>query len=201
MEFLKAIALAAVLPLPLACTGNRGGSGGGTTEETTMSTPDLVKPSGSLKLTSKDFQEGGTIALKNTSYGQNLSPELSWMGTPQGTGSFALICGDPDAKRVAGKEWLHWAVVDLPPETTSLPEGAKKLPGSARQLRNDFGKETYGGPRPPAGTGVHHYTFALYALKSKSLSVKSGVSLDAIREAIKVDVIDQAKLTGTYEKM
>ena len=69
-----------------------------------------------------------------------------------------------------------------------------------RSLRNDFGKESYGGPRPPAGTGVHHYVFTLYPLKAKSLSVRSEASLGEIREVIRKDALDQAALPGTFEK-
>lgn len=165
-----------------------------------MAAKDLVKPSGKLKLTSATFGDGGPMPARTTLYGENVSPDLSWSGAPAGTGSFALVCADPDAMRVAGKEWVHWVVVDIPPETTSIPEGAPSLPAPARQLRTDFGKEGYGGPRPPAGTGVHHYEFALYAIEAKALGVKSGASLEAIREAIRKEALDQATLTGTFEK-
>jgi hypothetical protein len=165
-----------------------------------MAAKDVVNRSGNLKLTSRTFKAGQPMPAKTTLYGENISPELSWSGAPVGAGSFALLCADPDAMRVAGKEWVHWVVVDIPPETTSLPEGATSPPAPARQLRNDFGKEAYGGPRPPARTGVHHYNFTLYALKAKTLGVKSGASLEAIREAIRKEALDQATLTGTFER-
>ncbi len=165
-----------------------------------MAGPDLVKPSGNLKLTSSSFASGGPIDTKYTMYGQNISPQLAWSGVPAGTGSLALVCSDPDAMRVAGKEWLHWAVVDIPPSATGFAEGQKELPAGSRQLRNDYGKESYGGPQPPKGTGVHHYIFALYAVKAKSLPVKSGANLAAIRDAIRKEASDMATVAGTYEQ-
>ncbi len=167
-------------------------------KEEAMSGADLVKPSGKMKLESPDLKDGGPIPTKHTLYGENVPPEIRIAGVPPGTGSLALVMSDPDAMRVAGKEWVHWVVVDLPPDTTGIPQ-AGNLPPGARPLKNDFGKEAYGGPRPPAGSGVHHYAFALYAVKAKSLPVKSGASLAEIRSAIRKEALDQAALTGTYE--
>jgi len=166
----------------------------------TMPKVDPVKPSGKMKLTSPAFRHNEAMDRKYTKYGQNVRPPLSWTGAPGGVQSFALLCTDPDAIPVAGKEWVHWVLLDLPAGTKELPESPGKLPAGARELRTDFGTEGYGGPRPPAGTGVHHYIFTLYALKTKSLEVSSGATLAEIREAIGKEELDRAALVGTYEK-
>ena len=169
------------------------------TQETLTSPAHLVAPSGKLKLTSPSLVHNQRIPDRHTLYGENVTPELSWQGTPAAAKSFALLVTDPDAMNVASKEWLHWAVVDIPAGTTSIPEGGE-LPAGARELKNDFGKTSYGGPKPPPGTGVHHYLFALYPLRTPRLDLKSGATLDEIRKAIAPQAIDQALLVGTFDR-
>jgi len=169
------------------------------TQETLKSPAQLVTPSGKMQLTSPDLAGGQRIPDRHTLYGENVTPALSWSGAPRETKSFVLLATDPDAMRVASREWVHWAVVDIPAGTTSLPEGGK-LPEGARELKNDFGNTSYGGPKPPPGTGVHHYHFALYALRALRLEVKSGASLEEIRKAVAAQAIDQAVLVGTFER-
>ena len=70
------------------------------------------------------------------------------------------------------------------------------LPDGTRQLRNDFGRLGYDGPRPPPGK-VHHYIFTLYALDKLLDPVTSKKDLLA---AMSGHVLAQAKLTGTYRR-
>src|SRR5688500_8233430 len=74
--------------------------------------------------------------------GRDLSPALSWSGAPKETRSYAVTIYDPDAP--TGSGFWHWAVTNIPPSTTSLPEGAgdedgTDLPAGAVQLPNDAG--------------------------------------------------------------
>ena len=74
--------------------------------------------------------------------GENLSPQLSWQGEPEGTKSFAITVYDPDAP--TGKGWWHWMVVNIPADVHSLPEDSGNLqkglmPRHALQALNDFG--------------------------------------------------------------
>ena len=62
-----------------------------------------------------------------------------------------MLVLDPDAP---GGTFYHWAVYDLAPNATRLPEG---VPGRAKlrgflQGRNDFGRLGYGGPCPPGAS-------------------------------------------------
>lgn len=69
----------------------------------------------------------------------NISPEISWSGAPEGTRSFAVLVSDPDVPSVGddvnieGREvpadlprvpFFHWVLVDLPVEVTAIAEGA-----------------------------------------------------------------------------
>ena len=145
----------------------------------------------SLRLTSRAFQNEGTIPEKYSKMGGNISPQLSWTGLPEGTRSLVLIVDDPDAP---GGEFVHWLVYGIPPDATELPE---HLPRSAaRQGLNGFGELGYGGPQPPSGT--HHYVFHLYALDTDS-TLPPGMDRQELDGDIEGHVIEEARLTGRYQ--
>lgn len=151
-----------------------------------------------MKVTSGAFTEGGTIPVKHTCDGADVSPPLGWSGIPAGTKAFALICDDPDAP--AGT-WVHWVLYNLPGDTAQLPENVPKTEpvpalGGALQGRNDFHKIGYGGPCPPPGR-PHRYFFKLYALGT-SLALKAGATKANIERAMNGHVLADARLIGTY---
>ena len=119
--------------------------------------------------------------------GENYSPALQWEGAPAGTKSFILTMIDPD-----GGNWVHWILVNLPPDITSLEE-AIAGPEIATAGRNSFGKNGYGGPCPPSGT--HHYVFTLYALDCP-LEVKQGVTLKEVESQMKGHILAQSEWIG-----
>ncbi|GAB3507091.1 YbhB/YbcL family Raf kinase inhibitor-like protein [Emticicia fontis] len=101
--------------------------------------------------------------------GQNISPQLSWAGVPQGTQSFAITIYDKDAP--TGSGWWHWVVFNIPANVTELKAGAGDIsksiaPKECVQSITDFGKPGYGGPCPPPGA-PHEYLITVYALKTK----------------------------------
>ena len=104
-----------------------------------------------FRLHSSAFENGTNIPRLYTCDGRDQSPPLRWDPPPPSTGSFALICDDPDAP---GGTWTHWVIYGLPGELRQLPQGvpsqANLVDGTA-QGRNDFGRLGYGGPCPPRG--------------------------------------------------
>jgi Raf kinase inhibitor-like YbhB/YbcL family protein len=133
----------------------------------------------SFTVTSTDIEAGGTLPVAQMSGifgagGTDTSPQLSWSGAPSETASFGLTVYDPDAPTGAG--FWHWAVADLPADCTTLPTGAgddtgSGLPAGAYQLRNDASLARFLGAAPPAGHGLHHYTFTIHALDTDSIGV------------------------------
>jgi Raf kinase inhibitor-like YbhB/YbcL family protein len=161
-------------------------------------TPPTGSPAAGVSaftLSSSDFVQGATIPQAQVFNGMgfkggNISPALSWSGTPAGTQSFALMVHDPDAP--TGSGWWHWVVYNIPASATSLPAGAgdpKKnlLPPGAVQGRTDYGMVGYGGPAPPPGK-PHHYYFRLYALKVPKLDIPA----DATAAYVGFNVLAQA---------
>lgn len=151
-----------------------------------------------MKLTSTAFAHGADIPSRHTCEGDDVSPPLAWTELPSGTKSLALIVDDPDAPDPAAPQrtWVHWVVVDLPPDSAGLPEGGA-LPTGARDGLNDWKRTGYGGPCPPIGR--HRYFFKLHALDMTLPALKQPTKA-ALEEAMKGHVLAQAELLGTYQK-
>lgn len=155
-----------------------------------------------LELTSPAFTNGGSIPIKYTCEGQDVSPALAWRGAPAGTRSLVLIVDDPDAPDPAAPKmtWVHWVVFNLPAENAGLPEEAGSgtgLPAGAVSGRNDWKRSGYGGPCPPIGR--HRYFHKLYAL-DRTLALDAQATKAEIEAAMRGHVLATAELVGTYQK-
>ena len=138
--------------------------------------------------------------------GENLSPELSWSGAPEGTKSFALMVHDPDANTGGAGIW-HWVVINIPATTQSLPAGAStadgaKMPAGSRQVANDYigitGSPAWGGPCPPKGQKAHSYNFTLYALKIDKLDLPPAATASQAGFFVNLNAIGKAQLSISY---
>jgi Raf kinase inhibitor-like YbhB/YbcL family protein len=153
-----------------------------------------------LMITSPAFKQGGKIPSTYTCEGDDVSPPLAFAGTPKGTKSLALVIDDPDAPdpKAPKRVWVHWVVVNLPPETNGLEENAaaRGLPAGAVQGVNDFQNKAYGGPCPPIGR--HRYFHKLYAL-DVTLPAKA-LSKAELEAAMEGHMLGKAELMGTYQQ-
>lgn len=133
--------------------------------------------------------------------GGNRSPQLSWENPPQGTKSFALTVYDPDAPTGIG--WMHWVVVNIPPEVNELAQDASAdlsvWPAQALQTRTDFGKPGYGGSCPPEGQ-MHRYVFTLTALDVEQLDIDENAMPALVGFLIHAHSLGSATLVVTDER-
>jgi Raf kinase inhibitor-like YbhB/YbcL family protein len=158
-----------------------------------------------FQINSSAFSAGQPIPKRHSGDGEDISPPLAWTSLPEGTAELALICDDPDAP--TAEPWVHWVIYKIPVDQAGLPEEVEpiKVPGEvpgALQGVNSWPsgqKIGYRGPAPPPGHGTHHYHFTLYALDAP-LTVKSGLSKEALLTAMSDHVIEKAELIGTYER-
>ncbi len=153
-----------------------------------------------MQITSTAFQDGGKIPQQYVmpgAGGQNISLPLAWKGAPAETKSFALSIVDPHP---VARNWVHWLVINIPADITSLPEGAsgKKMLAGSAELNNSWGKPGYGGPQPPKGTGDHPYVVTIYALNAPKLNLKQNADLGAFIKALEGKILDQTSITGYY---
>ena len=149
-------------------------------------------------ISSSAFKDGERIPTRFTCHGADVNPPIEISGIPDGATSLALIVDDPDAAkepRGTGRTWDHWILVNIPPDTTRIPEGF--TPPGAIEGTNDFGGIGYGGPCPP--TFQHRYYFKLYALDSNP-HLEAGLSKAEAESAMDGHIIGSATLTCVYEQ-
>jgi Raf kinase inhibitor-like YbhB/YbcL family protein len=153
-----------------------------------------------MEISSTAFKDGGKIPTQYVmpgAGGKNVSLPLTWRNAPPGTKSFALSIVD---LHPVAQSWVHWLVINIPFQVTSLEEGAsiKKMPPGSTELKNSFGDIGYGGPQPPKGTGDHPYVITLYALNVEKLDLGVNMSLSAFKKAIEGKVIGSGSITGKF---
>lgn len=201
-----------------------------------------------MKLTSASFNDQGTIPERNAFAkldGQNhvmlagnANPQLAWTDVPSATQSFVLICVDPDAPSqpddvnqedrevpadLPRSDFHHWALIDIPPNTTEIPEGAYSdgitprgkagplaLDGTRQGLNDytswfsadrDMNGDYFGydGPCPPWNDAIpHRYIFSVYALDISELSFEGKFTASDVIDAIQGHILAQASITGVY---
>jgi Raf kinase inhibitor-like YbhB/YbcL family protein len=146
-----------------------------------------------LELTSPAFANGDSIPDKYGYTAENVNPPLELGGVPEESNSLALILDDPDAVEPAGKVWDHWAVWNIDPTMSTIPEDWNAA--GAVQGRNDYGEQGYGGPNPP--DREHTYRFRLFAL-DRRLDLDTSTTTDQLESAMDGAVLDETQLNATY---
>lgn len=185
--------LAASLGLVMGQDKGKGGKGGG--KKGGINLPP------SIQLTVAGMTDLGRFPAENAGPGKG-SPALSWTQVPEGTQSFVILFHDPEPvlNKMASLDVTHWLIYDIPGDTRMLPAGVPagaELPSGARQFPNIAGQPAYFGPAPPAGHGVHHYTFEIWALDTK-LGPISGTDRTAVIKAMDGHVLAHGVTIGTY---
>jgi Raf kinase inhibitor-like YbhB/YbcL family protein len=159
-----------------------------------------VSGGAAMEISSTAFKDKEKIPIQYVmpgAGGKNISIPLAWKNVPPPTKSFTLTMIDPHP---VAQNWVHWLVINIPPQATSLEEGAsaKKMPQGSVELKNSFGDIGYGGPQPPKGTGDHPYVTTVYALNVEKLDLGANTSLSAFKKAIEGKVIGSASITGMF---
>ena len=161
-----------------------------------------------FKLTSSTFRDGTMmptkIANKNqpgaqpnpNCVGENVSPELSWSGAPEGTKSFALTMVDPEGR--GGLGVFHWVAYGIPANVTSFAEGEVSKPSE----KYVGGKSTQGvgyfsGPCTPPGS-PHHYTFKIIATDLDPKELPPGLTLPELDAKLAGHAKGAAGLVGLF---
>lgn len=145
-----------------------------------------------LKIMSSAFVTNGYIPARYTCDGTDINPPLEIDNVPAETKSLALIVDDPDAP--VGL-WVHWVVWNIDPATREIAED--NVPRTAAQGKNDWKRNSYGGPCPPSG--VHRYFFKLYALDTK-LNLGTGTTKTDLEKAMHGHILGKAELIGLYKR-
>ena len=155
-------------------------------------------------LTSTTFKDGALLPKKvgnNTAgnancVGENLSPQLTWSGAPEGTKSFALTLVDPEGRRGLGV--YHWVAYGIPPDVTSLAEGEASKPSDKYVGgKSTQGIATFSGPCPPPGP-PQHYTFVIIATDLDPKELPPGLTLPELWEKLNGHAKGAAGMVGLF---
>lgn len=150
-----------------------------------------------MKIESPAFEEGGSIPVRYTCDGENISPELRFSGVPESAVSLVLLMEDPDVPRYVREDgmWDHWVVFNIPADTVLIREGESPEGVMGSTTR---GTLSYGGPCPP--DKEHRYYFRLYALDVE-LSLDEGATKQEVLDAMEGHVLVEAVLMGRYARV
>lgn len=165
----------------------------------TLMLPGLAA-AGGFTIDSKNFADGTFQPAQYADVfgcsGGNVSPEIRWSGAPPETKSFMVTVYDKDAP--TGSGWWHWVVIDIPPSTDRLDEGAAagKLPKGAQTLKGDAGAATFLGACPPEGT-KHDYIVTVKALGIDRLPIPGDATPALAGFVSNMNVLATATLTAT----
>jgi len=155
---------------------------------------DTASAQGVFEISSTTFKDGGMLPVKVANskanapnnpncVGENVSPQLSWVNTPAGTKSFALLMVDPEGRGGAGVN--HWVSYGIPASVTGFAEGEVSKPSD----KYVGGKSTQGvgffsGPCTPPAVQPHHYTFVLIATDLEPAELPPGLTKDEVTAKI-----------------
>lgn len=200
-KLLLPVALVALLVVAAGCMSSTSSTSSSSAKPVTTESTTDKRPEETMKLTSTAFTDGGTIPVRFAQTGiiggENVSIPLAWDEVPDKTKSFALVMIDRDAS-----DRVHWAVINIPPSTTSFVENATNVGMTsigAIELLNTSGNARYDGPKPPSGGGVHHYEITIYALKTAAVTVAGQPTAADFEKAVKAQALAMGRITGLFE--
>ncbi|MEU9237810.1 YbhB/YbcL family Raf kinase inhibitor-like protein [Streptomyces subrutilus] len=164
---------------------------------------DFHPPVPELSVSSTDLTAGGPLPDAHVYAKGNSSPQIGWSAGPEGTGSYAVTCYDPDAP--TGSGFWHWTVFDIPVDVAELATGAgtggfEGLPAGAVQVRNDYGSRGFGGAAPPEGDGPHRYVFTVYAVDRENLGLDADATPALVGFHLRFHAIARGRLIAHYEE-
>jgi Raf kinase inhibitor-like YbhB/YbcL family protein len=145
---------------------------------------------GPFTLTSTSFKDGQMMPRKAANanpanpncVGENVSPQLSWTGVPEGTKSFAILMEDPEGRGGAGVH--HWVAYGIPASVTSFAEGEVSKPSDKYVGgKSTQGVGNYSGPCTPPGS-PHHYTFVVIATDLDPKELPPGLTREELQAKI-----------------
>jgi Raf kinase inhibitor-like YbhB/YbcL family protein len=163
-----------------------------------------------FSLSSTPFKDGTVMPVKVANMnqpganpnpncvGQNVSPELTWSGAPDGTKSFALTMVDPEGR--GGLGVFHWVAYGIPANVTSFAEGeVSKATDKYVGGKSTQGVGNYSGPCTPPGS-PHHYTFKIISTDLDPKELPPGLTLPELEAKLNGHVKGAAGLVGLFVK-
>lgn len=152
-------------------------------------------PDKTITVTSSAFEEGGTIPVRYTGNGEDVSPPLTFAGMSADAVSLAVVMDDLDFPLGTYNHWVLWniSVTDTVPEAVPHGGAVDTLGGAVQGV--GYGKNRYSGPKPPFGS--HRYVFRVYVLDT-TLDLPETAGKKELLGAIEGHILGYGELMGRY---
>jgi Raf kinase inhibitor-like YbhB/YbcL family protein len=158
-------------------------------------------------VTSTTFKDGEKLPLKmvgapargGNCIGENVSPQLSWSGIPDGTKSLALTLVDPEGRGGTGVH--HFLAYGIDPNTVKsfaegeLSKASDKYVGGKSMMNVGHYEGPCAGFGPP-----HHYTFMLIATDYDPKDLPPGLTIPELWAKLQGHTKGATGLVGLYSK-
>ena len=147
-----------------------------------------------IQVRSVAFEPGAALPISCTADGVGAPPALSFQGIPEATRAVVVVCEDPDAP--LPKPFVHWLVYGLPGCDGDVDAQTQHdyLLGE-----NSKSEQAFAPASPPAGHGLHHYHFQVFALDT-AIDLPAGRERADLLEVMKTHVLAWGEIVGTYER-
>ena len=153
-----------------------------------------------IEINSPAFKDGEKIPKKygcKYNGGNNISIPINFLNVPNDTQSIVLIIDDPDAKKVAGKTWVHWILSDIPPETKYLDEVKDGKVGIGVTGKNSDRSKKYVGPCPPKNE--HKYNIKAYSLNTKLEKSLKELTQKKFEKLYENEILSSYMISGKFK--
>jgi Raf kinase inhibitor-like YbhB/YbcL family protein len=149
-----------------------------------------------LLVRSPAFGNGARLPICCTADGAGIAPALGWTREREDaqTKSFVIVCEDPDAP--FPEPFVHWIAYGIAADATSLDP---RTTSGFKEGKNSKLAIGFTPAAPPAGHGVHHYHFQVFALDTL-VDLEPGLGRSALLALMNGHVLAWGELVGTYEQ-
>lgn len=152
-----------------------------------------------MTVTSDAFKNGGTIPVKYTGEGEDVSPDLKLSSVSPEAKSIAVIMDDLDLPFAPLNPFNHWVIWNIPvmdhiPEGIPAGEEVSSLGGAVQGI--GYGKNRYAGPKPPKKS-THRYKYQVYVLDTK-INLSSHAHKKDLIKQMQGHILQYGSITGKY---
>lgn len=157
----------------------------------------MPKSQKELIVASNSFKNEGTIPIKFTGRGEDISPNLKIINISPEAKSIAIIMDDIDHPLFG--IYNHWVIWNIPVQE-NIPEGiphgktVDSLFGAVQGIA--YGRNRYRGPKPPFGT--HRYKYNVYILDCM-LNLDSKSRKKDLLQIMNAHVIQYSSIVGKFK--
>jgi len=149
-----------------------------------------------LIVTSPAFENEGTIPIRYTGCGEDISPELHLSEIEDEAKSIAIIMNDIGHPIPEYNHWVIWniPVIHIIPGRIPYGERVETLDGAVQG--RGYGKNRYRGPKPPFNWS-HRYQYNVYILDAM-IDLPSSARKKDLLLAMQGHILQQGFIIGKF---